>query len=136
MGPLVFILGLITRSVLGFISQTINENKGYEGGFWWGFFLGTIGIIIVALKEERYLRLDYNEPRPLENWKCEKCGLTNYTENCSCGNTKTYNKVLIAEKAKKDRERGIIDNLKSYKELLDSGVITQEEFDKKKAELL
>ncbi len=38
MGPLMFILGLIIRSVLGFISQTINENKGYEGGFFGDFF--------------------------------------------------------------------------------------------------
>lgn len=136
MGPLMFILSIIIRSVLGFISQTINENKGYEGGFWWGFLLGTIGIIVVALKEEHYYRPDYNEARPLVKWKCEKCGLTNYTEACSCGNTKTTNDAIIAVKTKKDKEQEVVNALKSYKELLDTGIITQEEFDKKKAELL
>ena len=30
----------------------------------------------------------------------------------------------------------VVEDLKKYKELLDSGIITQEEFDKKKSELL
>lgn len=37
-------------AIFGVISMTINENKGYEGGFWWGFFLGILGVIIVACK--------------------------------------------------------------------------------------
>lgn len=75
----------------GFVTKTINKNKGYEGGFWWGFCLGIIGVIIVACKAN----------------KSERCSNTN-----------------------------IADELLKYKSLLDQGVITQEEFEQKKKELM
>ena len=28
----------------------MNRDKGYDGGFAWGFFLGIIGIIVVAVR--------------------------------------------------------------------------------------
>ena len=34
----------------GYATKRINENRGRQGGFWWGFFLGVIGILIVALR--------------------------------------------------------------------------------------
>ncbi|MBP1560265.1 MAG: SHOCT domain-containing protein [Oscillospiraceae bacterium] len=40
------------------------------------------------------------------------------------------------EKEKGNREADNIEKLKKYKELLDSGIISQDEFDKKKSELL
>ena len=40
------------------------------------------------------------------------------------------------KKDKSEKELLNVQKLKSYKDLLDSGVITQEEFDKKKSELL
>lgn len=39
------ILGMV---ICGLITNKINTNKGYDGGFAWGFFLGLIGIIIVV----------------------------------------------------------------------------------------
>lgn len=45
-------------------------------------------------------------------------------------------KATEEEKDKSEKELLNIQKLKSYKDLLDSGVITQEEFDKKKSELL
>lgn len=44
------VVALINGLIFGFVTQTINENKGYDGGFAWGFFLGAIGIIVVACK--------------------------------------------------------------------------------------
>lgn len=46
-----FIIGiLILWGIMGFVTKTISNNKGYDGGFWWGFLLGIFGIIIVACK--------------------------------------------------------------------------------------
>lgn len=47
-----------------------------------------------------------------------------------------YQKKAAEEKDKSEKELLNVQKLKSYKDLLDSGVITQEEFDKKKSELL
>lgn len=51
---------------------------------------------------------------------------------------KTSNSVVAAKSADStlERNRAITESLKMYKELLDSGAITQEEFDNKKREIL
>ena len=36
----------------GLVSRYINSNRGYKGGFWWGFFLHFAGVIIVGLKRD------------------------------------------------------------------------------------
>ena len=41
---------LIVSIICGFITKSMNENKGYDGGFLWGFLLSVIGIIVVAVK--------------------------------------------------------------------------------------
>lgn len=43
-------LYIIFCLVCGLITYSMNKNKGYDGGFWWGFFLTIIGIIVVALR--------------------------------------------------------------------------------------
>lgn len=43
---------IIVAVVWGFVTKTINENKGYSGGFAWGFFLGLIGLIVVLCKKD------------------------------------------------------------------------------------
>lgn len=76
-------------------------------------------------------------------WECS-CGSFNppYCTTCLCGRTP---KDVIAEKKniqnvqptkKEDEELKNINLLKEYKELLDAGVITQEEFEQKKAKIL
>ena len=44
------IVWIIAAVVFGLVSKKINEDRGREGGFWWGFFLGVIGIIVVAVR--------------------------------------------------------------------------------------
>lgn len=100
-------VAIIQGLIWGFIAQIISENKGYEDGFFWVFFLGIIGLIVVACKPD---------------------------------NNSSYASALLSkaaeEKDKSEKELLNVQKLKSYKELLDSGVITQEKFDKKKSELL
>ena len=46
----VFIVAIILGVICGFITKSMNESKGYEGGFAWGFWLNVIGIIVVAVR--------------------------------------------------------------------------------------
>ncbi|MBD5158742.1 MAG: hypothetical protein HDT23_00610 [Ruminococcus sp.] len=41
---------LINAVIWGLITKTISRNKGYKGGFWWGFWLNIIGVIVVACR--------------------------------------------------------------------------------------
>ncbi len=43
-------LMLIVNIILGFITKKMNAAKGIPGGYWWGFFLGITGVIVVALR--------------------------------------------------------------------------------------
>jgi hypothetical protein len=37
----------------GFITRYLAGKKGYSGGFAWGFFLGIIGLIVVAARPNK-----------------------------------------------------------------------------------
>lgn len=150
-----YVIGIIIWALVwGFVTMTVNENKGYEGGFWWGFWLGFIGLIVVCCKPNNgSAQTGYATPDFISNekmlsgggWRCHKCGKVNpnYTGTCSCGKDKFENqaeddavKARATKKVEGEIEMQNLQKLKSYKDLLDSGVITQEEFDIKKAELL
>ena len=101
---------------------------------------------------------------PANGWKCNKCGRGNasYVGTCGCGNTKTANSKPQANNnqtisIRKSTENNsttsnstsntsvenksiasisVADEIFKFKKLLDDGVITQEEFDKKKKQLL
>ena len=151
------IIGLIVSFFLGVLTQGINESKGYSGGFAWGFWLGIIGIIVVSCRQpnpyysyqtESIIRAPapVNEVPPPGGWKCI-CGKGHaaYESGCVCGRSKTE----ALQNAKKDTSEDqqsskkdtststdTISAIKEYKKLLDDGIITQEEFDAKKKQLL
>ena len=41
---------LVWRIILGLVSSRVMKNRGCKGGFWWGFFLGVVGIIVEAVR--------------------------------------------------------------------------------------
>lgn len=45
-----FFIYIILGLICGFVTKSMNEEKGYEGGFWWGFFLDILGIIVIAVR--------------------------------------------------------------------------------------
>ncbi len=45
-----FIVSLIYLLICGFIAKSISSGRGMNGGFLWGFLLGIIGIIVVAVR--------------------------------------------------------------------------------------
>ncbi len=107
----VLIISIIQACIFGAITQSINENKGRDGGFAWGFLLGAIGIIVVACRPaihytptESIIRPDYRTgssgyrsnaySNPAlgsgsNSWKCS-CGRfnANYVSSCVCGQNK------------------------------------------------
>jgi len=50
MEPMVWVISLAVWVGLGLITRYISKEKGRSpgGGFCWGFFLGIIGLIVVA----------------------------------------------------------------------------------------
>ena len=74
---------LIPACICGAVSRYISKNKGYEGGFAWGFFLGLIGIVVVASKRD----LTYGDPiQPMGRWFCARCNAANADTANFCGN--------------------------------------------------
>ena len=149
------IIYLVVGVICGLICSGISSSRDMDGSFWWGFWLGIIGIVIVAVRpnEQKYESSNYAAPKgtsnsfvynndiPYGGWKCKKCGQANlgYVSTCSCGAKRDEQNIKLDRnppKAASISEADRIKHIKEYKELLDAGVITPEEFDKKKASLL
>ena len=150
---------IIHGLIFGFATQSVIDNKGYyENWFWWGFFFGLIPFVIACAKPQNirhspyqggglYQSADDLYKKQLLNeggWKCT-CGKVqaSYVSSCSCGKSKQ--EVLFPKTSKKQDEpkpsaiANEISNaaaIREYKELMDAGIITPEEFDAKKKQLL
>lgn len=144
------IVDIIFGCIFGGITKYINEKNGYYGGFAWGFWLGWIGIVVVACRRPAYRPTRESiirpieqpdstneEPAPPNTWKC-RCGRCNalYVSACVCGLSKNQEELPEPNPSAPEDELKNISLLKEYKELLDSGVITQEEFEAKKKSIL
>ena len=142
MKAIIIISAIVAGVIWGVVVDKVIENKGYSSNwFWWGFFFGIFALIVALTKPEApktKIISDTND----RSWECVVCGAKNsmYVGTCSCGNTREKNAHLKMEKIEQDNtsvtELNNLNKLKSYKDLLDQGVITQEEFDEKKKQLL
>lgn len=161
-----YLIGWIVQAIIcGIAAQAISESKGYDGGFAWGCLLGFIGLIVVACRPNKTIQnssrgdqagrdvpvapltWEDHDHELLSNggWKCPKCGRVNagYTYTCVCGMNKNETTSFSPKKdeqketrEKDEQELMNLKKLKAYKELLDSGAITQAEFEREKAKLL
>lgn len=106
------IIYLIINAILGLIPANIAKNKGYGFGLWWfyGWMLFLIAMIHVLCIPDR---------NPQQNFYM------------GMGNGSISNTPSPQTSA-----QSIADELKKYKELLDQGVLTEEEFALKKEQLL
>ena len=148
------VLSLVWCIVWGYATQKIIDIKGYKSNwFWMGFFLGVIAFIIACAKPQNTYQASstYNTALfsssadivPAGSWKCS-CGRINpqYTGTCACGLSQHKLNEKQLEQTKVDQSKNNqdqLDNLrllKEYKDLLDHGIITPDEFYAKKSELL
>ncbi|MBQ4426605.1 MAG: SHOCT domain-containing protein [Oscillospiraceae bacterium] len=146
--------------IWGFATRSIVINRGYdeEGTtwFWFGFFFSLIALIIALTKPEKKRENDFtssyspqveyntrlSNQRTLNEggWKCD-CGSVNsyYVTSCGCGRTKAQ---ILQKEREANRQAEVAsgkspaEQIKELKQLLDEGIITQDEFDYKKKQLL
>ncbi len=191
-----YLIGAIAVGcIFGAITKHINESKGYDGGFAWGFWLGLIGIIVVALKADNnhssqpyqpmyggalsqnppsrnaasnqwrcvcgnlnsgalsyctYCRRS-REEQNIRKKKCPHCGANNNESNETCfACGKPMNETAAPQAAqdsgvsltkaapsKETQEAAeVIRLVESLSRLHDQGILTDEEFQEKKASLL
>lgn len=103
------VLILVIAAGLGFIPASIAKNKGYSFGLWWfyGWMLFIVAIIHVSLIPNKNAQQAPVNPTPY----------TPYAPPVNSG-------------------QSAADELRKYKELMDQGIITEEEFRLKKEQLL
>ena len=149
------IIAIIVGVIWGFATQSVIYDKGYEENwFWWGFFFGLIALIVACAKpqntdytfnshinyQNRLIQAQNEKTLSEGGWKCA-CGNIHaaYVSSCSCGLNKR--EALTGQNNREEDpaitdEQSNISAIKEYKELMDSGVITPEEFEAKKKQLL
>lgn len=88
---------LIECFICGLICSAVASSRGMEGGFWWGFFLNVIGIIIVAVRPNDQVKnpapipavpTAANDPNADYRFQCQSCGhlSTGWYQKCPhCG---------------------------------------------------
>ncbi len=122
---------LIVGVVCGFVCMAIASSRNMNGGFWWGFWLGIIGIIIVAV-------------RPNDNYSPQASNSNSYDEQPPYA-TPLKSEAILKSRQEQEKANNVekniseadrIKHIKEYKELLDAGIISQQEFEKKKTQLL
>lgn len=108
----IYLLGLIIAAGLGFIPANLAKNKGHNFWLWW--FYGWM-LFIVAIIHVNFIP-DKNSPAVPQNLSTTATNIPPVTHTSSINS--------------------VADEIKKYKELLDSGIITEEEFQAKKKQLL
>ena len=172
---LVIVSLLIFNIICGAISEKINREKGYDGGFAWGFLLCILGIVVTAVRPYRqYIKVKNNTVSEVPHifW-CAGCGSTFSSSNskhtecptCKCTLKETtilaedWRRLQEEEKLQLKREFANgkhiksslynnnkekndsssfskADEIRKFKDLLDEGAITEEEYEKAKTKLL
>jgi len=90
MGIIVY---LIHGLLFGYAARRVSEYRGEPDGFWWGFWLGWIGLLVVIFRKLSMQELQTSLPGSSvrQSWLCSKCGARNPAgkEHCqSCGTLK------------------------------------------------
>ena len=119
---LLCILACLAHSIIfGVATDVVIKNKGYyDNWFWWGFFFGTVALIVAWAKPQRithgtpsrYSEAPFYKNTPTHDeqllsdggWACS-CGMVNasYVSTCCCGKNKRDVQAAELEKsAKKD----------------------------------
>lgn len=123
--------GIFLAIPLGLIPAFIAKKKGHSFGLWWlyGWALFIVAIIHVMFIEDRTVNQNYNNfnsnpnPNPYA-----------YNQYNPTTAQPVVNKVAPVQN--NVSSKNVAEELRALKELLDAGLITQDEFDTKKKQLL
>ena len=118
-----YLISLIIAAFLGIIPGKIAQKKGHSFWLWW--FYGWM-LFIVAIIHVQFIE-DLNAPNQL----------TGYNGAAGApGNVWTGDTSRSVGAAGTPGNYSVADEIMKYKSLLDDGIITQEEFETKKRQLL
>lgn len=124
------VLVIIFAIIWGFVCRQIIYNKGYDQNwFWWGFWFGWIAVIVALCKpevERHAYSYDENDRKRYGSANPSDWSNRSFTLSSSPHMQKNENYVTEIEK---------LNLLGKYKILLDSGAISQQEYNRKKKEL-
>ncbi len=162
-GKIIAILIFIIRGIIyGKATNKVLLYRGYVYDDWFivGFFFGLVPLLVAMSRPDNnanYIKMIKSQKvetvTNATSWKCKKCKKINpaYTGTCSCGNTREENdaplkalqerreaeaRALANEKIKQDSELDNLLTLSAYKDRMDKGVITKEDFEQRRKELL
>lgn len=77
---LIAVIGyLIHGLIFGYAARRVSEYRGQPDGFWWGFWLGGIGLLIVIFRKAAAQEIPTSPPGSSmrQSWLCSKCGARN-----------------------------------------------------------
>ncbi len=145
----VIIVFVVQGTFWGIITNRVMQDKGYYDSWFWKGFLFSGAAFATAVSKPKLQRDTYQEDIFLEKmrgrdilkndgWECPFCHSLNedIVSTCGCGKSREESIKYNKQQSTDIPEQNIISLLKEYKELMDNGIITQEEFDTKKRELL
>lgn len=181
---MVVLLYLMQGIIFGAITRYVAESKGYDGGFWWGFFLGMIGLLVVGFRPnmnsqpdagvssaywdnlqgnasgsgkhamwhcvcgtENPVTLNYcvrcrrnrSEVNKDDRKKCRYCGAMNRKSNAvcfACGRPLEEEMQPEQNAKPKTAQQETVSLLESLAALHQQGILTDEEFEEKKKQIL
>lgn len=121
---IVIIAVIIDGVIFGYVANIMGKEKGYDGCFWWGFFLSFIGAILVGLR-----------PNLKENQSQLKCECSNNMEYDDIHNSSSNNKCArITEYSNYSVNKTA--ELGKLADLFLASKISSEEYKKKKQEII
>lgn len=106
MGYLIIVY-LVYMVIFGCITKYVAGSKGYDGGFFWGFFLGIIGLLVVGFRPNTTTSGAGAEYKPMYGGALQASNQKKPSWTCTCGsiNPDRLDYCPICRKSRKDGEK-------------------------------
>ena len=95
MGIIVY---LIHGLLFGYAARRVSEYRGEPDGFWWGFWLGWIGLLVVIFRNQTTQEISTSLPGSTmrQSWLCCRCGARNPSGKDQCQSCGTPKETFIS----------------------------------------
>ena len=80
------ILYLLHAVLFGYAARRVTEYREQPDGFWWGFWLGAFGLLMIIFRSPVSAEIRTEAPGSSirQSWLCSKCGANNKPANATC----------------------------------------------------